>query len=89
VVVGKLVDRFSYYSAFFAAATIPLTAPAAVLILLHCWQAVGSRQWAGNKTCQPSPQGRGLFIHQEPPMSSGAGSAAPRPAARPVARRRP
>jgi ACS family hexuronate transporter-like MFS transporter len=35
VVVGKLVDRFSYYPAFFAAATIPLIATAAVLMLLH------------------------------------------------------
>jgi hypothetical protein len=42
VVVGKLVDRFSYYPAFFAAATIPLIATAAVLILLR--PAQGYRQ---------------------------------------------
>jgi ACS family hexuronate transporter-like MFS transporter len=35
VVVGKLVDRFSYYPAFFAAATIPLIATASILILLR------------------------------------------------------
>ncbi len=39
--VGKLVDRFSYYPAFFAAATMPLLATAAVLILLRPRQAVG------------------------------------------------
>jgi ACS family hexuronate transporter-like MFS transporter len=53
VVVGKLVDRFSYYPAFFAAATIPLIATAAVLVLLRSRQEgsgqigsgqVGSRQ---------------------------------------------
>ena len=44
VVVGKLVDRFSYYPAFFAAATIPLLATAAVLMLLRPRVAVGSRQ---------------------------------------------
>jgi ACS family hexuronate transporter-like MFS transporter len=33
--VGKLVDRFSYYPAFFAAATMPLLATAAVLLLLR------------------------------------------------------
>ncbi|HEV2382333.1 MAG TPA: MFS transporter [Terriglobia bacterium] len=32
--VGKLVDKFSYFPAFFAAATLPLLATAAVLILL-------------------------------------------------------
>ncbi len=41
LVVGKLVDRFSYYPAFFAAATMPLLATAAVLILLRPRQAVG------------------------------------------------
>jgi ACS family hexuronate transporter-like MFS transporter len=35
LIVGKLVDKFSYYPAFFAAATLPLVATAAVLILLH------------------------------------------------------
>ncbi len=35
IIVGKLVDRFSYYPAFFAAATIPLIATAAILILLR------------------------------------------------------
>jgi len=35
LIVGKLVDRFSYYPAFFAAATMPLLATAAVLILLR------------------------------------------------------
>ena len=35
LIVGRLVDRFSYYPAFFAAATMPLLATAAVLILLH------------------------------------------------------
>jgi ACS family hexuronate transporter-like MFS transporter len=44
VVVGKLVDRFSYYPAFFAAATIPLFATAAVLILLHPHREEGTRQ---------------------------------------------
>jgi len=43
VVVGKLVDRFSYYPAFFAAATIPLFATASVLILLRSRQE-GGRQ---------------------------------------------
>jgi ACS family hexuronate transporter-like MFS transporter len=38
VVVGRLVDRFSYYPAFFAAATMPLLATAAVLILLRARQ---------------------------------------------------
>ncbi len=41
LVVGKLVDRFSYYPAFFAAATMPLLATVAVLILLRPRQAVG------------------------------------------------
>ena len=35
IAVGRLVDRFSYYPAFFAAATIPLLATVAVLLLLH------------------------------------------------------
>jgi ACS family hexuronate transporter-like MFS transporter len=39
--VGKLVDRFSYYPAFFAAATMPLLATVAVLILLRPRQEVG------------------------------------------------
>jgi ACS family hexuronate transporter-like MFS transporter len=43
LVVGKLVDRFSYYPAFFAAATMPLLATVAVLILLRPRQ-VGSGQ---------------------------------------------
>jgi len=43
VVVGRLVDRFSYYPAFFAAATIPLIATVAVLMLLRSRQE-GSRQ---------------------------------------------
>jgi len=43
LIVGKLVDRFSYYPAFFAAATMPLLATAAVLILLRPRQA-GSGQ---------------------------------------------
>ena len=33
--VGPLVDRFSYFPAFFAAATIPLLATASVLILIR------------------------------------------------------
>jgi ACS family hexuronate transporter-like MFS transporter len=37
--VGKLVDRFSYYPAFFAAATIPLIATLSILILLRPAQA--------------------------------------------------
>ena len=41
LLVGRLVDRFSYYPAFFAAATMPLLATAAVLILLRPRQAVG------------------------------------------------
>jgi len=41
LIVGKLVDRFSYYPAFFIAATMPLLATAAVLILLRPRQAVG------------------------------------------------
>ena len=42
VIVGKLVDRFSYYPAFFAAATMPLLATAAVLILLRPrWEGRG------------------------------------------------
>jgi ACS family hexuronate transporter-like MFS transporter len=41
LVVGKLVDRFSYYPAFFIAATMPLLATVAVLILLRPRQAVG------------------------------------------------
>jgi hypothetical protein len=45
VIVGKLVDRFSYYPAFFAAATIPLIATAAVLILLRA-RGEGSGQVA-------------------------------------------
>ena len=40
--VGKLVDRFSYYPAFFAAATIPLIATLSILVLLRPAQA--SRQ---------------------------------------------
>jgi ACS family hexuronate transporter-like MFS transporter len=51
LVVGKLVDRFSYYPAFFAAATMPLLATVAVLILLRPRQ-VGSGQigrWAGGQ----------------------------------------
>ena len=35
LIVGKLVDRFSYYPAFFAAATMPSLATVAVLILLR------------------------------------------------------
>lgn len=35
VAVGRIVDRFSYYPAFFAAATIPLIATAFILILLR------------------------------------------------------
>ena len=34
LIVGKLVDKFSYYPAFFAAATLPLLATVAVLTLL-------------------------------------------------------
>jgi ACS family hexuronate transporter-like MFS transporter len=34
LIVGKLVDKFSYVPAFFAAATLPLLATAAVLLLL-------------------------------------------------------
>ncbi len=41
LIVGKLVDRFSYYPAFFIAATMPLLATVAVLILLRPRQAVG------------------------------------------------
>jgi ACS family hexuronate transporter-like MFS transporter len=37
--VGKLVDRFSYYPAFFAAATIPLIATLSILVLLRPAQA--------------------------------------------------
>ena len=44
VVVGKLVDRFSYYPAFFAAATIPLLATVAILTLLRPHQQELSRQ---------------------------------------------
>ena len=44
IAVGRLVDRFSYYPAFFAAATIPLLATAAVLMLLHARKEEDSRQ---------------------------------------------
>ncbi len=37
-VVGRLVDRFSYYPAFFAAATVPLLATASVLVLIRAPQ---------------------------------------------------
>jgi ACS family hexuronate transporter-like MFS transporter len=33
--VGKIVDKYSYYPAFFAAATIPLLATASVVFLIH------------------------------------------------------
>jgi MFS transporter, ACS family, hexuronate transporter len=44
IAVGRLVDRFSYYPAFFAAATMPLLATVAVLLLLHTPRVEGSRQ---------------------------------------------
>jgi len=39
-VVGWLVDKFSYYPAFFAAATVPLLATASVLLLIRAPQKV-------------------------------------------------
>jgi len=41
--VGWLVDKFSYYPAFVAAATIPLLATASVLILIRAPQTAGAR----------------------------------------------
>jgi MFS transporter, ACS family, hexuronate transporter len=35
LVVGWLVDKFSYHPAFFAAATVPLLATASVLLLIR------------------------------------------------------
>ncbi len=41
--VGKLVDRFSYFPAFFAAATLPLLATVSILLLLRPGAASGER----------------------------------------------
>jgi ACS family hexuronate transporter-like MFS transporter len=41
--VGWLVDKFSYYPAFVAAATIPLLATASVLILIRAPQTAGTK----------------------------------------------
>src|SRR5271157_2598601 len=44
LLVGWLVDKFSYNPAFFLAATVPMLATLSVLLLIHTPQAVGSRQ---------------------------------------------
>lgn len=46
LVVGVLVDKFSYFSAFFVAGIIPLLGTLSVLVLVHdskCRQAKGKR----------------------------------------------
>ena len=47
LLVGWLVDRFSYYPAFFLAATIPLLATLSVLLLIQT-----------PKIVEPAPDGR-------------------------------
>jgi ACS family hexuronate transporter-like MFS transporter len=42
LLVGWLVDKFSYYPAFFLAGTVPLTATLCVLFLIHAPKAEGS-----------------------------------------------
>ena len=47
LLVGWLVDKFSYYPAFFLAGTVPLLATLSVLVLIrspHAEKVVGSRQ---------------------------------------------
>lgn len=45
LIVGKLVDRFSYFPAFVAAATLPLLATAAILILLNPRSEPAHSEW--------------------------------------------
>jgi len=40
--VGWLVDKFSYFPAFFLAGTVPLLATVSVLLLIHPPQRVGA-----------------------------------------------